>query len=342
METGKIYYAKHIEPGLVNYGTKNILVGEDTLKRMDPTFKGRPVYLDHDEEVKSTVSEDAVGYVIRSFYNELDGCHWVQFIISEDAGERAIAAGYKVSNSYSNLEYDSFGGEWHNIHYDEEVLNGSYEHLALVQYPRYEDAIIFNEKQYAEYCESKRKQLETLKNSKILKKGDKTIMNEVEIGDEKMGVEELERRYKDVLIRLENLEAKLAVDSEGEKPSNGTDKNSAVDNIPSGDPMRPEKENDDGDDESSAGQNADDILRSIYEDILEGRIANIERTLREYFRGDALSNSRCSGHGGGKESKLCDARMKSFMNSSNSSEFITSDVKFTRGAELFSRNNCKL
>ena len=43
----RIFYCKHIAPGVCGYQDETILIGEDCLKKMDPTFAGKPVYVDH-------------------------------------------------------------------------------------------------------------------------------------------------------------------------------------------------------------------------------------------------------------------------------------------------------
>jgi hypothetical protein len=228
MQSGKIYYAKHIEAGLANYGDENILIANETLKRMNPTFQGKPVYVNHDNEPKNNVSDDAVGYVIRSFFNELDGCHWAEILITDDAGEKAIAEGYGVSNSYGDLVNNPGGGEWHAIPYDREIIGGKYRHLALVRTPRYENSKILDATSYEKYCDRCREELLVLRNSKQendclsqdvkistmgdLKMEEEIKQNEGETGvaSEQLSTSELESKYHEVLEELGTLRAKVA------------------------------------------------------------------------------------------------------------------------------------
>lgn len=164
-EDNKIYYCKHIAPGVCAYENETILIGEETLKEMDKTFSGKPIYVNHQKVNKDTMKEEAVGYVVESFYLPEDGCHWAKMLIVDDKGHEAIKQGWKVSNAYQPEGF-GVGGEWHNIPYQREVTNAGYTHLALVENPRYEEAEILTPEQFKQYKEAKKEQLAQLQNSK--------------------------------------------------------------------------------------------------------------------------------------------------------------------------------
>lgn len=167
----KVYFGLHMVEGVAEYAEPErapfrIFIGEETIKNMDPTFKGRPVYVQHVDAVDlKNLQAEADGYVIRSFFNKADGKHWAEFIVVSDAGHEAIQKGWKLSNAYmpKNL---SAGGLWHGVEYAQEVKSGEYEHLAIVPNPRYEESIILTPEDFKAYNARKEAELYKLANSK--------------------------------------------------------------------------------------------------------------------------------------------------------------------------------
>lgn len=179
MSLPKVYYGLHMVEGVAEYSEpdKNngepyrILLEEDVLKRMDPTYEGLPIYINHVDEVEvDTMKDKAVGYVVNSFFNKPDGKHWVKFIIVSEEGHTAITQGWRLSNAYIIKELDG-GGKWHNVDYAHKVLNAQYEHLAIVQDPRYDESIILTPEEFKTYNSDKELELSKLANSK----GDSTM-----------------------------------------------------------------------------------------------------------------------------------------------------------------------
>lgn len=167
MDYPKRYYARHIKEGLVHYledGNDILyLIKNDALIKMNASFEGKPIYINHVEN-NDNMERDSVGYVVKSFYNKIDGSWWAELIINK-AGQEYVDKGWAVSNAYTPTEYGA-GGEYHDIPYKKEVLNGKYEHLALTSAPRYEEAVIMTPEEYKEYNEGKKTELEKLNNSK--------------------------------------------------------------------------------------------------------------------------------------------------------------------------------
>ena len=169
----KVFFARHIGEGIVSYkntdgGEDIFFIGNDTLKKMNASFTGKPVYIQHQEVPLSQMKERAVGYVVESFYLPEDGKQWLKMLITDDEAFDAIQNGWKVSNAY-NVKDLGAGGVWHNIPYKREILDGEYEHLALVADPRYEEAVIMTPEDFKSYKEAKKKELDamSLDNSKI-------------------------------------------------------------------------------------------------------------------------------------------------------------------------------
>lgn len=179
--TPEVYYCKHIEKGVVNYEvsdkTVTVLIDEEALNKMDATFQGRGVFVHHQDVALDELQEKADGYVVESFYNKLDGWHWAKFLIISDEGHQAINQGWSVSNCYVATEFGE-SGVYHNINFDQKVLSGVYEHLAIVPNPRYEGAKIFTSEEFKQYNSNLKNELESLRNSKDQKtNGGKVMFN---------------------------------------------------------------------------------------------------------------------------------------------------------------------
>ena len=170
----QILYCRHIAQGVCGYQDETIFIGEDALKKMDQTFAGKPLYVEHQDVNLEKLQEQADGYVIESFYLPEDASHWAKIIVVSDKGHEAVSKGWAVSNAYVP---DAFGanGEWHNIPYQREITEGHYTHLAIVPNPRYEEAVIMTPEEFKQYKAGKKEQLNQLQNSK--KEGEKQQMS---------------------------------------------------------------------------------------------------------------------------------------------------------------------
>lgn len=173
----EIFYCRHMEPGVANYGAMKYLVNADTMKRMMPSFSARPVLLQH-MPVNETekVRNSAGGYVVETFYNELDGWLWSKFLATGEDVHWAIQNGYSVSNAYVPTKFGP-GGKHIGIDFDKEILDAEFQHLALVRNPRYKGSRIFTADGFKQYQAQKKKELEQLQNSEdeIKNKGAKKM-----------------------------------------------------------------------------------------------------------------------------------------------------------------------
>ena len=156
-EKPKIYYCRHIQAGVALYEDfvlnkkEMILIETPALKEMMSTMAGVPVYVEHVNNVNlDKIQEEADGYVVECFYNELDGWFWARFIVVSDQGQEAVRNGESVSNAYLPIQSGE-GGVWHNVKYDREILLAEYTHLAIVNNPRYEGACIMSSDEYKVY-----------------------------------------------------------------------------------------------------------------------------------------------------------------------------------------------
>lgn len=165
---GLICYGLHFYPGVAQYEDgSRVFLNEDTLRKMDPTFAGCPVFIQHVDEVQPNVDEvrkEADGWVIESFFNQADGKHWVKFVVCTKAAQEAVKT-LKLSNCYLANDFAP-GGEWNGVPYARQVMNAKYEHLALVANPRYEESVIMSPDEFKAYNESCLENLKRLSNEK--------------------------------------------------------------------------------------------------------------------------------------------------------------------------------
>lgn len=179
---GRVWYGLHFYPGCAQYeeapGEKYmVFLNEDTIRKMDPTFAGCPIFIRHVDEVAPNINEvkqEADGFVLESFYNESDGKHWCKFLTLNEKADELIGQGWCLSNCYIPT---SFGapGRWNGIDYDREITNGRYEHLAIVPDPRYEESKILSPDDFKKYNEDQQIELKRLANNK--KEGVKSMLS---------------------------------------------------------------------------------------------------------------------------------------------------------------------
>lgn len=182
MTEGIAQYAERSVEGKEPY---RILVGEHALRSMDKTFEGRPLYVRHVDNVdvskigkadpeSPTGDTKEEGYVVESFFNPADGKHWVKMLVVGDRARQAIAQGWKLSNAYEVGEWGS-GGDWHGVPYEKEVMSANYDHMAIVDDPRYQESKILTPEEFQKYNEERIAATKRLMNSKADKKGDTSM-----------------------------------------------------------------------------------------------------------------------------------------------------------------------
>lgn len=203
MQIGKRFFALHICEGVANYPElkKMILLREETLRKMDPTMGGVPVVFDlnhltreEGEEIARAEKKGAniEGIVNKSFFNEWDGRHWCEIQVWDEKALAAIDQGIGVSNAYI-IKSKAPGGEYHAVKYDEEVMDGEYDHLLITASPRYEEAKILTPTQFEEYNEKRKAQLALVTNSK----------------ESSMSLKFWERKESETIKKLDGIEVEL-------------------------------------------------------------------------------------------------------------------------------------
>ncbi len=193
----RVFYCRHMQPGIAKYENETILVDTDAIKKMMPSAIGKPVYIFHQDVDLEKLKEQAAGYIVDSFYLKEDGWAWFKFLAIDDACYNAIEGGWSVSNAYLPTNWGGSGTK-NNAPFDREVLDGEFTHLAIVPDPRYEKACIMTSEQFKIYKDNLNRELEELHNSKTNQKG-KTMFKLF-----KNTKEEVSTVDADTMVEIEN------------------------------------------------------------------------------------------------------------------------------------------
>jgi len=147
------YRIEFIEPGIISYkdvGQGTVFVSREALDRMMASYIGKPVInrlhkdLEPEEAFKlSDAEKQTLSDGVIYNYGWLDnGRGFADCIIWDLDTKKNIKDGYSASCAYMPTKVNK-GGVWHGIDYDEEVTDGIYTHMAIVEKPRYEFAKIY-------------------------------------------------------------------------------------------------------------------------------------------------------------------------------------------------------
>jgi len=162
----EVLYGLHAVPGCAEYRPPGaepyrVFLSEKTIKSMDSSFSGKPLYVGHVDDVNLN---EADGWVIESFFLPCDGKTWCKFMAVSDRAKEAIRNGRKLSNAYIPKSFGG-AGTWNGIDYQKEILSAEYEHLALVPDPRYAESVILTPAQFKDYVSKKELELSKVANS---------------------------------------------------------------------------------------------------------------------------------------------------------------------------------
>lgn len=162
---GRHFTSRFIEAGAVSYAQGVLKVSKEALDSFVQTLVGCRVVIRHQNITSENDADDQrVGVVSSVRFNAEDGWFWCDGIIWDAEALKKIEQGWSVSCCYDAEQTTGEGGEWHNMHYDDELVTGKFIHLAIVPNPRYEDAtILLNSK------EEKKAMLFNLFNSKKIR-----------------------------------------------------------------------------------------------------------------------------------------------------------------------------
>ncbi len=218
------FYAKHMQAGIAKYDKETVFIDLENMKRMMPSGVGKPVYVLHVDEINmETLKEDSHGLISGSFYNELDGWLWFEFMAMDDIAFQALGNGWSISNAYLPTKSGP-AGTWHNCPYDREIIDAHFTHLAIVPKitARYEGACVFTPDEFKMYQAARRQQLAELQNSKstegkIIMKFFKNKKEEVATVDAETMVELQNGKTVSVQEMINAMEEKKNADEEADK-----------------------------------------------------------------------------------------------------------------------------
>ena len=141
---GRYFKARILQPGLVKYSFGVCLLEKETIDKFVNDFVGCPVIIGHQDVTNQNADKLSRGNICHVWYDDKDGWYWVDGIIDNQEALNKIDEGYSVSCQYEITEYsNNTDNKLHNGNpYDKVILNGKPEHLAIVETPRYESAMI--------------------------------------------------------------------------------------------------------------------------------------------------------------------------------------------------------
>ncbi len=139
-EEQRPFKARFLQAGLVKYDFGVCLLKKEIIDKFINTFIDCPVIIDHKDNL---TENDTKGKIKNIWFSPEDGWYWCDGFLSDEAAN-LVEQGYNVSCQYRITEYaNNFEHKLHNGNeYNKEILNGIFEHLAIVKNPRYEDAYI--------------------------------------------------------------------------------------------------------------------------------------------------------------------------------------------------------
>ena len=186
----KRYTALHITPGLVDYTEEGqretVLIKKEALDKMNRSFLGKPVFNFIHKIISPDVAFDftgeevekyAVGIVSEIGYDVESGYYTVNMMVwDEKTQENIDENGFNVSCAYVPETID--GGIYNNVPYDEEVIDGEYHHMAIVEDPRYGDARIFANSKNTKYGGVMSKKIKLLNLGKTKKQRQNMVPDE--------------------------------------------------------------------------------------------------------------------------------------------------------------------
>lgn len=141
---GRQFKCRFLVPGLVKYDFGVCLLTKENADKFIQEFVGCPVIINHQDLTDKNAKEKSVGNIFSVWFDEKDGYYWCNGIITDKHAIELIDKGYSVSCQYTITDYsDNTTGALHNGNsYDKLIEDGKPEHLAIVNNPRYEGAII--------------------------------------------------------------------------------------------------------------------------------------------------------------------------------------------------------
>jgi hypothetical protein len=136
---GKVIKMAAMRPGPCKYSDEMVYLSPETLAKMAETAHGIPVVINHVMVDSGNVETVVVGRVA-DFHPTENGEWDAHFVVDDSDAVAKLESGWGISTAYRITESGP-AGTFNAIPYDREVLNATYEHLAIVANPRYEMAV---------------------------------------------------------------------------------------------------------------------------------------------------------------------------------------------------------
>ncbi len=140
---GGKFSSRFLEPGLVSYrdvpGGGLELLRKETIDRALETALGNPLTIGHVSVTAENRLQVENGIVNSVSYNAEDGWFYCEGTVDTDEARSLIRRGQLPSCAYAVLSFGP-GGTYHGIKYDREITDIIFQHLAIVEKPRYEGA----------------------------------------------------------------------------------------------------------------------------------------------------------------------------------------------------------
>lgn len=139
----RTFDCKFIEAGLISYRDHEKggieLLRRETIQKAMPTCIGNPLTIRHVLVTSTNRMEEEHGIITDWYFNPADGWFYVKGYADTPAAQVKIKAGKKPSCGYIVNSFGP-GGKHHDIRYDKELTGITFNHLAIVDKPRFEDA----------------------------------------------------------------------------------------------------------------------------------------------------------------------------------------------------------
>ena len=132
---------KFIEPGIISYrdqGGGIELLKKETIDRCMDSVIGNPLTIGHVMVTAENRMDVEHGIIQSWYFNSADGWYYVKGVVDTPRAKALIPV-KRPSCGYGVVSFGP-GGTYHGIRYDQEITNIKFNHLAIVDKPRYEDA----------------------------------------------------------------------------------------------------------------------------------------------------------------------------------------------------------
>ena len=212
------FKARFLETGVVAYQDEQVLIRPENLMTIALKFKGAKVIIDH-KDVNAENANEIVGYINNVWKGE-DGWAWCDFTVNSAEAIELINKGYSVSCAYLPIAGGT-GGTKNAVPYNREIIDivedDEITHLAIVENPRYEDAIILKNS-----IKTKMKNIFKFSSKKEVKENSAEVKEmdldsaAFEIDGVEVPVASLMSAYKNAKDEEEKKEAKVNADDEFE------------------------------------------------------------------------------------------------------------------------------